>query len=98
MDRVHGVWTGAVVWIGGAAVTHRRVGARGHRCSPMVAGEDEVELVRAHQTTIDGVEAAQWQRKTTSARAQRESRGECERALERGETGAVEAGFGGALL
>jgi hypothetical protein len=46
MDRVHGVWTRAAAGIRGTAVPHRRVGARGRRCSSVVAGEDEVELVR----------------------------------------------------
>jgi hypothetical protein len=46
MDRVHGVWTRAAAWIRSATMPHRRVGAQGRWCSSMVAGEDEVELVR----------------------------------------------------
>jgi hypothetical protein len=42
--------------------------------------------------------AVQWWRNMTVAQARRESRGEHERAQERGETGVVKAGAQGALL
>jgi hypothetical protein len=40
------VWTKVVVWIRGVVAPHQRAGTRGRRCSPVVAGEDEVEPVR----------------------------------------------------
>jgi hypothetical protein len=75
----------------------RRAGTRGRRCSAMVVTEDK----EGEAEPVKGSLEHEWQRRggmTAVARARRESRGERERAQERGQTSAVKARVGGALL